>query len=230
MGFKLSPEEIEALKKFAQDTPEKQISDMANRPSPYNFDILKSALGQGKFRDTGRESSGVGESLDSMAGAPVRQAIKEAQEGNFDRDAAMRVLARFGADPKNAPTGVDIASKVTSNPYIGAGLATAVDVGAQLPLPVRPGVVGAVKKTKAAAMPKGKMIGSDGSLDGIKSGIAKYFYSPNIELKPAGEGIWQVVNSKGPIDGTRVVEKGGRFRFEMFDGPAPAAIQGLIKK
>ncbi len=102
-------------------------------------------LGIGRFRDTGRKSSGYPEAVDSLIGAPARQGISELQNGNFDIEALKRVVKRIGADPRGAPTGYDIASKVTDNPYLGAGLATAVDVGAQLPTPwLKFGVAGKV--------------------------------------------------------------------------------------
>ena len=60
----------------------------------------------------------------------------------------------------------------------------------------------------------GKLIGSGPTLDKLKDAIAKYFYSPDIELKEVSDGVWEVHNSKGKIEGFRVVKKGKRFRFE----------------
>ncbi len=114
---------------------------------------LKSLTGQGAYRDTGRNSSGPGEIVDSYIGGPVRQAISDAQDGNISLNA---IKARIGADPKAAPSGYDIASKVTDNPYLGTAMATAVDVGSQLPAGLLPegllpaGVMGEIKGVKDA--------------------------------------------------------------------------------
>lgn len=108
-------------------------------------------MGQGQYRDTGRQSSGYGESLDSVIGAPARVAIQEAQRGNLSWDAVKRIFRQIGADPEHAPTGYDIASTVTDDPWLGTFLATAVDFGAQLPgIPhLSPGVIGEVRGVKS---------------------------------------------------------------------------------
>lgn len=106
-------------------------------------------LGVGTFRDSGRKTGNLGEMLDSAVGVPARIGISEAQKGNW-WNAIPAMAARVGTDPVNAPTGVDIASEATSNPYLGAGLATAVDL-AQLPTGgVLPGVVGKVETSQNA--------------------------------------------------------------------------------
>lgn len=118
------------------------------KPEYGSDELLKRLTGQGSFRDSGRESSGPGEALDSLTAAPVRQALSEGQSGNYDLEAVKRIIGRIGADPQNAPSGFDIASKETDNPYLGTALATAIDVGAQVPIPgmQMPGTPGIIKK------------------------------------------------------------------------------------
>lgn len=120
-------------------------------------DYLNRLLGKRMFPDTGRIAGSAGETADSYLGAPARQAVSELQDGNVNLDALRRVWGRVGQDPRNAPTGVDIASKATSNPYLGAALATATDVGAQVPVGLLgkatgliPGVSGILKGVKEA--------------------------------------------------------------------------------
>ncbi len=113
-------------------------------------------FGRGRFKDTGRQSSGYGEALDSVLGAPARLGVSELQNGNFNLDTAGKVWNQIGKDPQTAPTGYDVASKVTDNPYLGTALATAVDAGAQLPV----GMLG-----KA-----GKLTGLVGKLEDISPG------------------------------------------------------------
>lgn len=89
----------------------------------------------GSYRDTGETASNPGEYLDSVLGAPVRTAISEYQHDSPIKEALYKTLSSFGKDPKKAPTGVDIASDAgIQNPYLGAGVATAVDLGAQIPV------------------------------------------------------------------------------------------------
>ncbi len=129
------------------ESAKKQIKELLRKESlksdEERFGVY---TGQGKFRDTGRQSSGYGEAMDSIVGAPARQAISEVQNGlinsnpldpygKIDLAALRRVIERVGADPEKAPTGYDIASKATDNPYLGTALATAIDVGAQIPIP-----------------------------------------------------------------------------------------------
>lgn len=108
----------------------------------------------GKFPDTGRQGS-YGEKLDSMLGVPARTAIAEAQEGRFNTDAMKKVLHSFGSDPQKAPTSESIVDRTgIENPYLAAGLATAVDVGGQLPMPggMMPGAAGAIKRVNPEAI------------------------------------------------------------------------------
>ncbi len=114
------------------DKDKKSLRDRAlSGPS----DFTKSMFGQGKFRDTGRESEGLGESIDSLVGAPARLAIDEFRKGNINLETLKKTFTQIGADPRTAPTGYDIASQITDDPTLGTILATAIDVGAQLPIP-----------------------------------------------------------------------------------------------
>lgn len=62
-------------------------------------------------------------------------------------DALKKIFHQIGSDPRTAPTGYDIASKVTDNPALGTFLSTAIDFGAQLPGTqfLHPGVTGEIK-------------------------------------------------------------------------------------
>lgn len=54
-----------------------------------------------------------------------------------------------------------------------------------------------------------KLIGSSSTLDDLLKGAIKYWHGSNIRFE--GE---QVFNSKGLIEGFRVVKKGNRYRLE----------------
>ncbi len=139
----------------------KSFSDMSDEEKSKFFDsmaIKDKLLGMGTFRGSDRKSSGFGEAIDSAIGAPARLGISELQKGNFNLDTVKKVIGQIGRDPKEAPTGYDIASKATDNPYLGTALATAVDAGAQLPVgelaaagKVLPGLVGKVKDVGKAS-------------------------------------------------------------------------------
>lgn len=144
----LSQKQKQILSDYLQNSPYKRIDkDLENEGGFYGAkadDFGAMLEGRGKFRGSDRYASNLGESLDSVFGAPARTSIDRLQEGNI-KAALVDAMAQVGRDPEEAPTGVDIASKVTDNPYLGAGLATAVDLGAQVPMPFSPGVVGKVK-------------------------------------------------------------------------------------
>lgn len=125
-------------------------------------------LGQGQFRDTGRASTGPAEAMDSIVGAPARQAISQAQQGNFNFEGLKKTLGQVGADPTTAPTGYDIASKATDNPYLGAAMATSADL-ASLPIPgMQPGIVGAVDDVGSTYKAAAKNQRLQALLDSIK--------------------------------------------------------------
>ena len=150
----LSQKQKQILSDYLQNSPYKQIDkDLENEGGFYGAkadDFGAMLEGRGKFRGSDRYASNLGEGLDSVFGAPARVSIDRLQEGNI-KAALVDAMAQVGRDPKEAPTGVDIASKVTDNPYLGAGLATAVDV-AGLPIPVPVGTVGTVKKLGAQGL------------------------------------------------------------------------------
>ena len=54
-----------------------------------------------------------------------------------------------------------------------------------------------------------KLLASSNNEAGILDCITRYFYGGNFKLE---NGI--VHNSKGPINGFRVIQKGRRYRFE----------------
>lgn len=93
------------------------------------------------LQSIGHGIAAAGRFVDSYTGAPARAAVGAAQDGNNPISAFAN---QFGGDPSKAPTGYDIASKVTDNPYLGTALATAVDFGAD-PLNALP-AVGVAKK------------------------------------------------------------------------------------
>lgn len=70
------------------------------------------------------------------------------------------------------------------------------------------------------AAPKGKLLGSDGSKEGIIKGISKFYYGTDVSLHPNSDGTHDVHNSKGKIDGVHVKEHKGRWRFETKDDKA----------
>ncbi len=132
---------------------EKARKDMLQKMSSSpNIDMFG-----GKFSDTGREAN-MGEKIDSFLGVPVRTAMSEMQKGNFNTDMLKKTAGSFGTDPKTAPSGADLTEAMgVENPYLGAGIATALDLGAQIPVGglmakagVLPGVVGRLAKFEGA--------------------------------------------------------------------------------
>lgn len=71
-----------------------------------------------------------------------------------------------------------------------------------------------------------KMLGSAGSQEQLKALVEKYFYSSNISFVASDDGSFAVHNAKGKIEGFRVVEKKGRWRFEMEPGSLLQSAQG----
>ncbi len=145
----LSDKDKAAMAKYIDTNP---IHEMIRQPN----DMQNMLFGTSNFRDTGRKSSGPGEAIDSVIGAPARVGVNELQNGNLNLETLKKMYNQIGADPRTAPTGYDIASKVTDNPYLGTALATAVDFGAQLPVGELaaagklPGIVGEIKGVKNA--------------------------------------------------------------------------------
>ena len=63
---------------------------------------------------------------------------------------------------------------------------------------------------------KATLISSSATLDGIKSVIAKYYYSEK-ELISVAPNEWQIIGKNGVINGMRVILKGKRYRFESIN-------------
>ncbi len=152
-------------------TPEERKKIIARLMVESNFE--KQLTGRGAYRDTGREASGYGEAIDSLVGAPAREAISELQQGNVNLDALNRVISRIGADPEKSATGGQIADRAldpADHPYANALMATAVDAGAQLPIPgMTPGFAAGVKRTDKLPY---KIAARDGEL-ALESAVAK---------------------------------------------------------
>ncbi len=162
-------------------------------------------VGGGVYKDTGRQSSGPADMMDSFVGAPARAAVQEAQNGNLSWDAVKKIFHQIGSDPQTAPTGYDIASKVTDNPYIGTMLATAVDFGAQMPgvQHLTPGVIGEIKGVKNLA---------PGLVDALEAFAERGKSSPSLETK-----IAQMHGQAGQIKDA-VPELLGRAEDDLFGG------------
>ena len=60
------------------------------------------------------------------------------------------------------------------------------------------------------------LLASSPTLDGIKSVIAKFYYSEK-ELLSLSANEWQIIGKNGALNGVRVVLKGKRYRFESID-------------
>lgn len=142
----LGPAEKQTVSNYMGRTQKQDIEDNSQRiVNEMDQKYGEPMAGQGRFRDTGRKSEGPAEAMDAALGAPARIAISKLQQGDIP-GAISEGVQQFGKDPKTAPTGYDIASKATDNPYLGAGMATAIDLAQ---VPVGGGVQGAgVKAVK----------------------------------------------------------------------------------
>ena len=63
---------------------------------------------------------------------------------------------------------------------------------------------------------KTTLLASSATLDGIKTVIAKFYYSEK-DLIPASPNEWSIVGKNGVINGMRVILKRGRYRFESIN-------------
>lgn len=63
---------------------------------------------------------------------------------------------------------------------------------------------------------KTTLLGSAPTLDGIKTVIAKFYYSEK-ELISLSANEWQIIGKNGAINGVRVIFKKGRYRFESIN-------------
>ena len=69
---------------------------------------------------------------------------------------------------------------------------------------------------KTVYIMKTTLLGSAPTLDGIKSVIAKFYYSEK-ELLSASDNEWQIIGKNGVLNDMRVILKKGRYRFESID-------------
>ena len=159
------------------------VSDMVNQGAQNAQKGIQPLGLPSSYSDTGRSAANPGEQLDSVLGAPVRQAIHQAiaPDQNDPWGSLKAIGSQIGKDPKSAPTGYDIASKDLNidNPYAGAAAATAADL-AQLPMGELPGIAGkiedvakmapksdlasAIEKLRAARM-SGESVGKQTGVD-----------------------------------------------------------------
>ena len=63
---------------------------------------------------------------------------------------------------------------------------------------------------------KTTLLGSSATLDGIKTVIAKFYYSEK-ELLSLSANEWSVIGKNGVLKGVRVILKGKRYRFESIN-------------
>ena len=63
---------------------------------------------------------------------------------------------------------------------------------------------------------KTTLLASSPTLDGIKSVIAKFYYSEK-ELLSVSANEWQIIGKNGVLKYVRVILNGGRYRFESID-------------
>lgn len=59
-----------------------------------------------------------------------------------------------------------------------------------------------------------KLLGSAPTVEMLLKGVTAYFCGSDIRFEGT-IGLFQVHNSKGRIEGFRVIKKGSRYRFEM---------------
>ena len=63
---------------------------------------------------------------------------------------------------------------------------------------------------------KTTLLASSATFDGIKSVIAKYYYSEK-DLIPLAPDEWQIIGKNGVLKDMRVILKKGRYRFESIN-------------
>ena len=63
---------------------------------------------------------------------------------------------------------------------------------------------------------KTTLLGSAATFDGIKSIVAKFYYSEK-DLIPVAANEWQIIGKNGVLKDMRVILKNGRYRFESID-------------
>jgi hypothetical protein len=100
----VTPQDSDKLVQYLQTNP----IDEAAKGTPEAQAFSEQLVGHGKFRDTGRNASNMGEGVDSWLGVPARTALNEVAQGNY-ADAIPKAVKSFATDPQNAPTGHDVA-------------------------------------------------------------------------------------------------------------------------
>ena len=63
---------------------------------------------------------------------------------------------------------------------------------------------------------KTTLLGSSSTLEGIKTVIAKFYYSEK-ELTSLSANEWKIIGKNGVLKDMRVILKNGRDRFESID-------------
>lgn len=143
----LSEEQKQALIDYLKKTPKKEIEEFAAQSYPKSEEFGRQLTGEGTFRDTGRQSSSPAEAMDAMTGAPLRRFFFDSVRNGLSKKSMIDAAKSIGTDPSTAPTGYDVASGMgIENPYLGAAVATGVDL-ANLPFPAV-GVAGEIKGVK----------------------------------------------------------------------------------
>lgn len=115
MGWRDRAKPVEASPEDHQEPkPEGSWRDRAKAVEPDKIDAyaMKGASLLRKAGAKGLEYVGkVGRAVDSVTGAPVRQAVGALQEGAGLGDALSAAKAQFAEDPSKAPSGKDLASR-----------------------------------------------------------------------------------------------------------------------
>jgi len=133
------------------------------------------------------------------------------------------------ATPKNASVvrGAATTTKVTPSkhtPYGQIGMKKAMTLGGGGGAPST--LAGGAALSKEDLKPKvevlckgdkAKLYGSAPTKEALISGIEKFYYGTKVSLHPHKEGHHEVHNSKGKIEGVRVREHKGRWRFESHE-------------
>lgn len=60
-----------------------------------------------------------------------------------------------------------------------------------------------------------RLIGSAPDLESLREMVRKRWSWSEVTFEEQKDGSFTVASGKGPVDGMRVINKGGRFRFEM---------------
>jgi len=213
--------------------------------------------GQGKFKDTGRAADGIAESIDSMTGVPVRVAANELVDNiqgapdardMFDYaptfeprkwyNSAKKIVNSIGTDPEQAPTGFDVASKVTDNPIVGTAIASGLDL-AGLPLPMggaSKGLKGLSVKSVAKDVKPAERISN--ALIGYKKGVpapVKVVSNKQLgqatDLKDAGKTATdKFIISGKPPEAPKTKTDLGLERYQARQAAKPSPVDDILQQ